>query len=71
MKIAMLLSGGVDSSVAMRLLHEAGHETAFYLKIWLRRILLFGRRCPWEGFVVLSRGLRSGWHSAGSDADAR
>ena len=36
MKVAVLLSGGVDSSVALRLLKEAGHElTAFYLKIWL------------------------------------
>ena len=49
MKIAMLLSGGVDSSVAMRLLHEAGHEiTAFYLKIWLQEEFSFLGECPWE-----------------------
>ena len=36
MKIAVLLSGGVDSSVALALLKEQGHDiTAFYLKIWL------------------------------------
>ena len=33
MKIAVLLSGGVDSSVALRLLKDAGHDiTAFYLE---------------------------------------
>lgn len=37
LKIAVLLSGGVDSSVALRLLHLAGHScTAFYLKIWFQ-----------------------------------
>ncbi|KAJ9685036.1 hypothetical protein PVL29_017176 [Vitis rotundifolia] len=37
LKIAVLLSGGVDSSVALRLLHAAGHScTAFYLKIWFQ-----------------------------------
>jgi tRNA U34 2-thiouridine synthase MnmA/TrmU len=35
--VAVLLSGGVDSSVALRLLHAAGHScTAFYLKIWFQ-----------------------------------
>jgi tRNA U34 2-thiouridine synthase MnmA/TrmU len=33
----VLVSGGVDSSVALRLLCEAGHNcTAFYLKIWFQ-----------------------------------
>lgn len=37
LKVALLLSGGVDSSVALRLLHAAGHScTAFYLKIWFQ-----------------------------------
>ncbi|KAL6499614.1 hypothetical protein OROGR_027524 [Orobanche gracilis] len=37
LKVAVLLSGGVDSSVALRLLHAAGHLcTAFYLKIWFQ-----------------------------------
>lgn len=49
MKIAVLLSGGVDSSVALRLLHEQGHEVeAFYLKIWLEDELAYLGNCPWE-----------------------
>lgn len=50
MKIAVLLSGGVDSSVALRLLLEqGGHDiTAFYLKIWLEDELSFLGDCPWE-----------------------
>ncbi len=49
MKIAMLISGGVDSSVALRLLQEAGHEIeAFYMKIWLEDELQFLGECPWE-----------------------
>lgn len=49
MKIAVLVSGGVDSSVALRLLKEDGHElTAFYLKIWLQDEFSFLGDCPWE-----------------------
>ena len=49
MKIAVLLSGGVDSSVALRLLQEQGHDvTAFYLKIWLQEEYKFLGDCPWE-----------------------
>lgn len=49
MKVALLLSGGVDSSVALRLLLDAGHEvTAFYLKIWLEDELAHLSACPWE-----------------------
>ncbi len=49
MKIAMLISGGVDSSVALRLLKDEGHElTAFYLKIWLEDELSYLGDCPWE-----------------------
>lgn len=50
LKIAVLLSGGVDSSVALRLLQQSGaHElTAFYLKIWLEEELAFLGDCPWE-----------------------
>lgn len=37
LNVAVLLSGGVDSSVALRLLCAAGHScTAFYLKIWFQ-----------------------------------
>jgi len=49
MKIAVLISGGVDSSVALRLLKEQGHELeAFYLKIWLEDELAYLGNCPWQ-----------------------
>ncbi|KAI3886007.1 hypothetical protein MKW92_042499 [Papaver armeniacum] len=49
-KVAVLLSGGVDSSVALRLLHHAGHScTAFYLKIWFQEDYEnFWSACPWD-----------------------
>jgi tRNA (5-methylaminomethyl-2-thiouridylate)-methyltransferase len=48
-KIAVLVSGGVDSSIALRLLKDEGHElTAFYLKIWLEDELSFLGQCPWQ-----------------------
>jgi tRNA-specific 2-thiouridylase len=50
MKVAVLASGGVDSSVALaRLAEEKEHELrAFYLKIWLEDELAFLGSCPWE-----------------------
>ena len=49
MKIAVLLSGGVDSSVALKLLKDQGHAiTAFYLKIWLEDELAYLGSCPWK-----------------------
>lgn len=49
MKIAVLVSGGVDSSVALNLLKNQGHDlTAFYLKIWLEDELSHLGNCPWE-----------------------
>ncbi|KAL6184425.1 hypothetical protein ACLB2K_045826 [Fragaria x ananassa] len=50
LKVAVLLSGGVDSSVALRLLHAVGHScTAFYLKIWFQEgFENFWSECPWE-----------------------
>ncbi len=50
MKIAVLASGGVDSSLALRLLKEEDkHELhAFYLKIWLEDELASIGECPWE-----------------------
>jgi tRNA-5-taurinomethyluridine 2-sulfurtransferase len=49
MKIAVLVSGGVDSSVALRLLKDQGHEVeAFYLKIWLEDELAYLGSCPWQ-----------------------
>lgn len=48
-KVAMLLSGGVDSSVSMRLLQEQGYDvTAFYIKIWLEDELAYLGNCPWQ-----------------------
>jgi tRNA-specific 2-thiouridylase len=50
MKIAVLCSGGVDSSVVlMRLAERGDHDlTAFYLKIWLEDDMAFLGSCPWE-----------------------
>lgn len=49
MKIAVLVSGGVDSSVGLALLKQQGHDvTAFYLKIWLEDELAYLGMCPWE-----------------------
>jgi tRNA-specific 2-thiouridylase len=48
-EIAVLLSGGVDSSVALKLLQEQGHKVrAFYLKIWLEDEVAHLNQCPWE-----------------------
>ena len=57
MRTAVLLSGGVDSSVALALLHDSqGHElTAFYLKIWLEEELSFLGDCPWEEDLKYAR----------------
>ena len=58
MKIAVLVSGGVDSSVALRLLKDEGHElTAFYLKIWLEDELSFLGECPWEEDLAYVRAV--------------
>ena len=50
MDIAVLVSGGVDSSVALRLLAERnpGCLRAFYLKIWLEDELSALGSCPWD-----------------------
>lgn len=49
MKIAVLVSGGVDSSVALALLKKQGLDvTAFYIKIWLEDELSFLGTCPWQ-----------------------
>ena len=58
MKVAVLLSGGVDSSVALRLLKEEGHDvTAFYLKIWLQDEFSFLGDCPWEEDLEFARAV--------------
>lgn len=46
MRVANLVSGGVDSSVALFKIKEIGyHPTAFYLKIWMEEDI---RSCPWQ-----------------------
>ena len=59
MKIAVLLSGGVDSSMALHLLKQQGqHElTAFYLKIWLEDDLAYLGDCPWEDDLKYARAV--------------
>ncbi len=58
MKVAVLVSGGVDSSVALKLLKDHGHDiTAFYLKIWLEDELAYLGDCPWEQDLAYVRKL--------------
>ncbi len=58
LRVAVLLSGGVDSSVALRLLQEQGHEVvAFYLKIWLEDELQHLGECPWEEDLGYARAV--------------
>lgn len=57
MQYAALVSGGVDSAVA---LHETarrapGRVTAYYLKIWLEDELSFLGSCPWEDDLRYAR----------------
>lgn len=60
MKVAVLVSGGVDSSVALRLLQQQGHDvTAFYLKIWLEDELTYLGECPWEEDLAYARAVCS------------
>ena len=50
-EVAVLLSGGVDSSVALHELLQAGRKVrAFYLRIWLEEEQVHAARgeCPWE-----------------------
>ena len=59
MKIAVLLSGGVDSSVALHLLKRSGHGdlTAYYLKIWLQEELSSLAVCPWQEDLAYARAV--------------
>ena len=49
-RVAVLLSGGVDSSVALARLKAAGAPglSAYYLKIWLEDDISHLGNCPWE-----------------------
>src|SRR5262245_15363603 len=59
MEVAVLLSGGVDSSVALNLIKREGvhHITAFYLKVWLEDELAFLGDCPWEEDLKFARAV--------------
>ncbi|CAL9082590.1 unnamed protein product [Musa acuminata var. zebrina] len=59
LRVAVLLSGGVDSSTALRLLHAAGHDcTAFYLKIWFQEDFQnFWSECPWDEDLKYARAV--------------
>ncbi len=58
MKTALLLSGGVDSSVALALLKSQGRDvTAFYLKIWLEDETSYLGSCPWEEDLSYARAV--------------
>jgi tRNA-specific 2-thiouridylase len=55
----MLLSGGVDSSVALNLVAASGHAvTAFYLQIWFQEDFRnFWDACPWEEDLAYARAV--------------
>ncbi len=57
-EVAMLLSGGVDSSVALRLLLDRGCAVrAYYLRIWLEDELAHLSECPWEEDLRYARAV--------------
>jgi tRNA-specific 2-thiouridylase len=58
-RVAVLVSGGVDSAVALRLLAEGDdhHLEAFYLKIWLEDEMAFMGSCPWQEDLLIVRQL--------------
>ena len=54
-----MLSGGVDSSVALRLSRADSRDeiTAYYLKIWLEDELAHIGECPWEEDLAFARAV--------------
>ena len=58
-KLAVLVSGGVDSAVALNLLYrEQKYQIeAFYLKIWLEDEFQFLGDCPWEEDLRYARAV--------------
>ena len=58
-KVAVLLSGGVDSSAALYRLKEEGFRdlSAYYLKIWLEDELAYLGDCPWEDDLEYARAV--------------
>lgn len=61
MNIAVLLSGGVDSSAALWLAKKnappGSSITAFYLKIWLEDEVAYLGNCPWEEDLAYARAV--------------
>ncbi len=59
MKIAVLLSGGVDSSMALWRLKEQGFSdiVAYYLKIWLEDDTSYLGACPWEEDLAFAQAV--------------
>lgn len=58
MRVAVLLSGGVDSAVALaRLVEEGRRVRAFYLKVWLEDELDHLGGCPWEEDLEFARAV--------------
>ena len=56
MKVAVLVSGGVDSSIALKLLKDSGYKvSAFYLKIWLEDEMQYLGNCPWQEDLLYVR----------------
>jgi tRNA-specific 2-thiouridylase len=57
LRVAVLVSGGVDSSLALQLVAAAGHTpTAFYLQIWFQEDFRnFWDACPWEEDLSYAR----------------
>jgi len=61
MEYAVLVSGGVDSAVALHTLRRRGITSirAYYLKIWLEDDLSFLGNCPWEDDLKYARDVCS------------
>ena len=59
MEYAVLVSGGVDSAVALHTLkREGGHSLrGYYLKIWIEDDLSFLGACPWEEDLEYARAV--------------